>query len=271
MDRKEIERDFHDRLRLVDGDKHVADTRWSLEMENTIENNPLWVNMKYYAVEEASRNFVMSWYEKNTLGKHILDYCCGNGEDGIIIAEKWNATVVGIDISEVSIENCQRRARETGVSDRVTHAVGDAEALAFEDGTFDVVIEYGALHHLELDKAFSEMARVLRSGGKAICQEAVGHNPVIHAYRKLTPKLRTSWEVEHILGRSFLEVARKYFKNVEVKHFHLFGLLAVPLRRTFFFRPVLKLLNVIDAFALKIPGFRWMAWQMVIILSDPRK
>jgi ubiquinone/menaquinone biosynthesis C-methylase UbiE len=271
MDRKNIEREFHDSLRLVDGDKHVADTRWSPELEDTIENNPLWVNMKYYAVEESSRDFVMSWYQKNTPGKHILDYCCGNGEDGIIIAEKWDATVVGIDISEVSIENCQRRAKEVGVSDRVTHAVGDAEALEFEDETFDIVIEYGALHHLELDNAFSEMARVLRPGGKAICQEAVGHNPIIHAYRKRTPKLRTSWEVDHILRRSFLVVARKYFNQVDVRHFHLFGLLAVPLRRTFLFRPALKLLNAIDSCVLRIPGFRWMAWQMVITLSDPRK
>ena len=131
----------------------------------------------------------MDWYENNTRGKHICDYCCGNGEDGIIIADSLGATVVGMDISEVSIENCRRRAQEVGVSDRVTHVVGDAEA-EFEDNTFDVVIEYGALHHLELDKAFSEMARVLRPSGQAICQEAVGHNPIIHAYRKLTPKLR---------------------------------------------------------------------------------
>ena len=31
--RKQIEKEFHDKLRTIDEDVHVADTRWSPEME----------------------------------------------------------------------------------------------------------------------------------------------------------------------------------------------------------------------------------------------
>lgn len=271
MDRKAVEKEFHDKLRKVADDHHVTDTRWSPEMEKTIRSNPLWVNMKYYAVERKSRDAVLAWYEKHTPGKVVLDYCCGNGEDGVLIAEKWADRVLGIDISEVSIENCRRLAESRGVSDRVIHEVRDAENTGLPSDSFDIITEYGSLHHLDLDKAFAEMARLLKPGGRAICQEALAHNPLIHAYRKLTPDLRTPWEVDHILRRSSLETARRYFGSVQVWHFHLVSLLAVPFRRTPLFKPVLATLEAVDGILLKIPGLRWQAWQMVFELSEPRK
>lgn len=127
-ERKRIEAEFHDRLRLVAEDAHVADTRWSPELEATIRRNPLWANMKYYSVERRSRNFVLDWYARNTVGNVVLDYCCGNGEDGILLARNGAQRVVGIDISEVSIENSRRAARKAGMQDRLEYVVMDAEA-----------------------------------------------------------------------------------------------------------------------------------------------
>jgi hypothetical protein len=43
----------------------------------------------------------------------------------------------------------------------------------------------------DLSLACSEIARVLRPGGPAIFVEPLGHNPLINAYRKRTPALRT--------------------------------------------------------------------------------
>jgi hypothetical protein len=39
----------------------------------------------------------------------------------------------------------------------------------------------------------------------------------------------------------------------------------------FFFKPLLWTLESIDSVVLKIPGLRWQAWQVVLILSEPRK
>jgi ubiquinone/menaquinone biosynthesis C-methylase UbiE len=269
--RKRQEKEFHDNLRRVEGDSHVTATRWSPDIECTIKSNPLWTNMKYYSVERRSRQMVLSWFNNNCANKRVLDYCCGNGEDSRVIAQYGAKEVVGIDISEISIKNCIQLAAKEGVSAVTTYEVRDAEDTGFENDSFDIITEYGALHHIDLDKAFSEMARMLRSDGKIICNEALAHNPGIHLYRKLTPHLRTNWEVEHIMRKDDFERARKYFGKIELCFFHLFSLLAVPFRKTFLFLPLLSTLEGIDAMLLKIPGIRWWAWQVVVILSQPLK
>ena len=200
-----------------------------------------------------------------------MDYCCGNGEDGILIAKNWAREVIGVDISDVSVENATRHAERAGAGDRVTYLVRDAEQTGFEANRFDVITEYGSLHHLDLDTALSEMVRILKPDGKAICQEAVAHNPFIHLYRKLTPHLRTPWEVGHILRKSSMRVMHKYFRKVEVTHYHLVSLLAVPFRNTALFDPLLTALEAVDDLLLRIPVLRWQGWQMVIVLSEPNK
>ena len=87
----------------------------------------------------------------------------------------------------------------------------------------------------------------------------------------MTPKLRTEWEVEHIMKKGDIMKAEKYFGKVEIHLYHLFSLLAVPFRKYFFFNKLLKFLQIIDGFVLKIPILKWQAWQSVFILSNPRK
>lgn len=269
--RKERERDFHDSIRMVQDDAHVADTRWTPELEATIANNPAWANMKYYAVERRSRRHVLDWFRENAPGKKVLDLCCGNGDDSVILAQFGAREVVGLDISEVSVENCRRLAAANGVDDVASFVVGDAEATGLPDDSFDLITEYGALHHVDLDKTMAEIARILRPDGKMICTEALAHNLVIHAYRRLTPDIRTEWEVDHILRRPAFELMKKYFESVDMTFYHFFTLGAVPLRKTPVFEPVLALLEKIDDVALKIPGLKWQAWQTVFVLSGPKK
>jgi len=269
--RKKSEREFHNSIRTVLDDEHVADTRWSPELETTIKNNPLWANMKYYSIERRSRSMVLDWFRRNCKGKRVLDYCCGNGDDGIFIAKNGAISVTGIDISDISIENCKKRAYNLELNN-IDYAAMDAEALDFEDETFDVVTEYGALHHLNLNKAYSEMARILAPGGKAICVEALRHNKIIHLYRKLTPNLRTEWEVEHILGKKDIELAKLYFNKVEIiGFFHFFTLGAVLFRNRAGFKVILRTLELLDSLCLKLPFLKWQAWQVAFVLSEPKK
>lgn len=269
--RKEIERDFHNNQRLVADDAHVADTRWTLDLESTIATNPDWANMKYYAVERKSRMRVLDWFKENCPGKKVLDLCCGNGDDSIFLAKNGAKQVIGLDISDVSVENCRLSAKRNNVTEIASFVVGDAEQTDFPDNSFDIITEYGALHHIDLTKVLPEMARILKPDGKFICTEALAHNLIIHAYRRLTPKLRTEWEVDHILRRRQFKTMTDYFDDLDMEFFHLATLGAVPLRKTAVFEPVLGFLEKIDAVVLKIPGIRWQAWQTVFVLSNPKK
>lgn len=269
--RKQQEKEFHDKIRTVRGDTQVTATRWSPELEYTIKTNPLWRNMKYYSIEKKSRDMVLNWFKENCRGKRVLDYCCGNGEDGIFIAQNGAREVIGIDISDVSIENCRISAKKHGVQPITSYYIRDAEATGFPDNYFDVITEYGALHHLDLEKAFAEMQRLIKPDGKIICNEALGHNLLIHLYRKFTPSLRTSWEVEHIMRKKDFKVAARYFEKIDIYFYHLFTLGAVPFRKTGFFPALLNFLEKLDKVVLDQPFFKWQAWQAVFVLSQPKK
>ena len=210
------------------------------------------------------------WLLKRCLNKRVLDYCCGNALTSIFLANN-GAEVVGIDMSNVSIENARKEAKRQGVDEKTAFFVMDGEALEFDDDYFDVIYESGVLHHLDIQKAYRELTRVLKPNGEIICIEALGHNPVIHLYRKMSPHLRTKWEVEHILCKKDLEMTKRYFAKVETKFFHLATLAAVPFRNLPGFSILLKLLEAVDSVLLKLPFLKWQAWQVVFVLSQPNK
>ena len=236
-----------------------------------IAGDPLWSNFKFYAIEQHSLALSRRWLRQHGPGATVLDYCCGNGEDSLYLARHGAARVVGIDISDVSIQNCRKRAKSSRVDQIVSFEVMDAEAMQFEDDTFDLITEYGVLHHLELDVAMAELARVLKPGGHMLCTETLGHNPIIDWYRRRTPNLRTTWEVEHILRRHDFDTIEQNFGRVELYFFHLATLAAVPLRHTPVFKPAVAALRMMDRGVLSIPWLQWQAWQVVFRLSDPRK
>jgi ubiquinone/menaquinone biosynthesis C-methylase UbiE len=71
------------------------------------------------------------------------------------------------DLSPGMVEVAQRNAR--GLGFEVEGRVADAERLPYEDETFDLVIGHAVLHHIpDLDRAFTEVLRVLRPGGRFV-------------------------------------------------------------------------------------------------------
>lgn len=256
--RKREEAEFHDRLR-------------SAQLANDQETYAyLTSNKRFYAIDKKSRRFIEDWLTARCAGKRVLDYCCGNGTYSLVVAEN-GGDAVGIDISPVSIENCRRLAVEHGVADHARFDVMDAEAMTFPDDSFDYACVAGVLHHLDLPKAYSELARVLRPGGAVVSLEALGHNVLIRAYRRRTPHLRTAWEAEHIIRLEDLELAKRYFHQVDFRFFHLATLAAVPFRRTPFFGPLLRALETVDQLLFKLPWIGTQAWMVGFVLADPIK
>ena len=274
---KEIEHSKN-RREILQGFERLADTHAGSQindLESLVSDKELFdyhfSNMKYYSVTEASERFKHEWLSRYcSKGKTLLDFACGNGENGIYGALA-GAEVFGIDISPEGIENSKKNAQKMGVGGQCRHEVMDGEKMLFDDNFFDLAVEYGALHHVDLDAALGELARVLKPDAKMICIEALRHNPLIHAYRKRTPHLRTEWEVEHILGVESLDVMKQYFSQVDVKFFHLSALALVPLRKTFLFPILLPIFNAIDSVLLSTRLVGKYGWIMSIELSGPRK
>lgn len=254
LDRKEKEAKFHDRLR---GD---------------LKNDPKYrSNEKFYSIAKSNRDYVKRLVIERCIGKRVLDYCCGSGGVTIWLAEA-GAHAYGIDISPVSIEIGRTEAVRRGVGEKVCFKVMDAEATEFPENYFDFAVVNGVLHHLNVEKAYRELARILKPQGEVICTEALRHNVFIHLYRKMTPHLRSSWEVNHILGKREIDRARQYFDGVKVvRFFHLTTIAAVPFRNMPIFEPIRRGLELIDSLLLKLPVLKWQAWMVVFILSHPKK
>jgi ubiquinone/menaquinone biosynthesis C-methylase UbiE len=274
---KEIEHSKN-RREILQGFERVTDTH-ALEqvknLEELVKDKKKFAyyfsNMKYYSITGLSEKYKNVWLNKEcSEDKKILDFACGNGENGIYAAS-LGAECVGIDISPEGIQNANKNAEKLRLNDRCKFFEMDGESMNFHQNTFDLAIEYGALHHVDLESALSELARVLKPEGKMMCIEAMRHNPLIHWYRKRTPHLRTEWEIQHILGVESLDIMRKYFNDVNVKYFHLTSLVLVPFRKTFIFSLLLPIFNFIDKILLSNKFIGKYGWIMAIELSKPKK
>ena len=92
------------------------------------------------------------------VGERVLEVGCGQGHLTVRLAER-GIDVIGIDANP--------KAPEVSGSDRVIHM--RAEALDFADSEFDAIVSVHAIEHIPpLEQAASEMARVLRLGGRAL-------------------------------------------------------------------------------------------------------
>lgn len=200
-------------------------------------------------------------------GKQVLEYGCGPGSLAFDIAA-WGGIPTGIDLSEVAIDQARAEAAERKL-EGAEFLVMNAEELDFEDRRFDRICGSAILHHLDLNRAFRELTRMLKPDGKAVFIEPLGHNPLINLYRRLTPRLRTV--DEHPLLMRDLRLAEKYFGKVDCQFFQLQTLMAVPFRNTPLIGPLSRTLEAADRFAFKVaPPLRRFAWQVVIEFSQPR-
>jgi len=198
-----------------------------------------------------------------------LDYGCGPCADALKLA-RAGVRVVAIDIADAGMKLVRSLAAEGGSVENLVFSVADCEKLCFADDSFDVVYGNAILHHLKVERALEEMARVLRPAGKAFFIEPLGHNPLINLYRKATPQYRTA--DEHPLKRQDLSLIEERFHRVDCRFFNLLSLAAVPLRKTRLFLPTLRTLEFVESKLFDwTPRLRLQAWLVLIICEQPRK
>jgi SAM-dependent methyltransferase len=104
----------------------------------------------------------------------ILDLGTGTGVAARFLAKRYpDAQVVGVDLAPAMVEEA-RRLLPAEVRDRVRFEVGDAAALAFGDGTFDLVVL------LNMIPFFDELARVTAPGGAVVLAFSAGPETPIY-------------------------------------------------------------------------------------------
>jgi SAM-dependent methyltransferase len=137
--------------------------------------------------------------------RRVLEVGPGPGELSERIQRELGADVVAVDISERMVELAKARGVEA--------IVGDVQRLPFPDESFDCAVAAWMLYHVpDVELGISELARVLRPGGRLV---AVA-NGTDHwdGLRELVTDRRselcfTAENGEQLLSRSFARVERR--------------------------------------------------------------
>ena len=97
-------------------------------------------------------------------GSKVLDVAAGNGMASLAAARRW-ANVTSTDYVPALLQNGRARAQAEGHSIEFLEA--DAEALPFEDDSFDVVLStFGVMFTANQERAAAELLRVCKSKGQ---------------------------------------------------------------------------------------------------------
>jgi arsenite methyltransferase len=140
--------------------------------------------------EMAAQSFagVANPFSLGTLepGELVLDVGSGAGTDSLVAAQMVGSEgrVTGIDMTSEMLAKARAAAAEMDAAN-VQFVEGEVERLPFEDESFHVVISNGVIDLVpDKDAVFSEIHRVLRSGGRIQLADVTIQNPVSEEGRR---------------------------------------------------------------------------------------
>jgi SAM-dependent methyltransferase len=212
-------------------------------------------------------------------GKKVLDIGAGLGESSVYLALQ-GADVTTVDISPQMVEKVLALGQKFGV--KLEGIVSSGEALNVPKDTFDIVYVANTIHHIEdRHRLFGQMKRALKPGGKFFSFDPLTYNPAINVYRRMATNVRTPDESP--LKKADVELARKYFRNVQHREFWLASLLLFvkyyvadrlhPNDDRYWKRILHETpatlrwwmpLRGLDALLTRLPLVRWLSWNVVM-------
>ena len=120
---------------------------------------PVWDSMR---LEDTFAPYEAALAALETAPARIVDVGTGTGAGAFTLARRFpNAQIVGVDLSNAMLDQA-RRNTPAELGDRVTFQRGDASALPFADGSFDLAA------HANMIPFFDEVARIVIPGGHAL-------------------------------------------------------------------------------------------------------
>jgi demethylmenaquinone methyltransferase/2-methoxy-6-polyprenyl-1,4-benzoquinol methylase len=173
----------------------------------------------------------------------VLDVATGTAGVALMLADRSDAGIVGIDLTEQMLRGGRVRVQEAGRTDRIRLLCGRAEQLPFPDATFDAMTFTYLLRYVADPAAtVRELARVVRPGGTISSLEFFVPSPPLwrplwRLYTRLVLPLGgflgggRSWAtVGRFLGPSIEEHYRRYPLEAHVAMWEAAGLVDVHAR-----------------------------------------
>lgn len=92
----------------------------------------------------------------------ILDIGCGRGVPTLELARLSSGQVIGLDIDEISLNECARKIKQEGLSKRVKTARCSMQDMDFPCETFDIIWAEGSIGTVGLERGLREWRRFLK-------------------------------------------------------------------------------------------------------------
>lgn len=212
-------------------------------------------------------------------GKSLLDIGSGLGESSVYFALQ-GAKVTIVDISPEMVATAQSLGRKFGVE--LQGIVSGAEDLNLPAESYELIYIANTIHHIH-DRVllFAQMSSALKPGGRFFSYDPLAYNPLINIYRRMATAVRTPDESP--LTKADVRLAQKYFSNVQHREFWISTLFlfvkyylfdGVHPNQERYWKRILretsaslwwwKPLTALDKMLTRIPGIRWLAWNIVM-------
>ncbi|NNC86158.1 MAG: methyltransferase domain-containing protein [Bacteroidia bacterium] len=184
----------------------------------------------------------------------VLEIGCGTGLFTKKVYDKTKAQITAIDISPELLEQAKVKLPEA------EFLVEDAMNMKYDDNTFDVVFGSSVLHHLDMEKAMTELFRVLKPGGRFVFAEPNMINPQIFVQKNIPfikKMLGDSPDETAIVRWKFKNMMNKIgYKNVNIFPYDFLH----PITP----KPMIGLVNGVGKAIEKIPVLKEIAGSVVI-------
>jgi ubiquinone/menaquinone biosynthesis C-methylase UbiE len=155
----------------------------------------------------------------------VLDVACGPGFLTMAFAARCGSAV-GCDATEPFLVMARAEAAQRGL-DNIEFRSGNAEALPFEDGTFNLVSCRAAFHHFARpDKVLAQMTRVCAPGGRLLVADMLSsadpaqaefHNRIDRLVDPTHVRALSSAEFDEIFGAARLAVRFKTDVPIDIE------------------------------------------------------
>ena len=134
-------------------------------------------SIEFWAINNPLRALIQKHYEAPRLraassgnASSVLEIGCGQGVGAKIIYELFRPqSYIGIDLDPRMIRRARQKAADLPNAEFME---GDASSLAFPDESFDLVVDFGIIHHIpNWQDALAEVHRTLKARGEFLFEE----------------------------------------------------------------------------------------------------
>lgn len=148
----------------------------------------------------------------------IADIGCGTGASTLMLASLLNAQFTAVDFLQDFLEILEVKAKNKGLSDKITTLACSMDNLPFGDEEYDVIWSEGAIYNIGFEKGVKQWNRYLKAGGLLVVSE------ITWTTNSRPSELQKHWECEY----SEIDLASSKISVLENSGYSPIGYFVLP-------------------------------------------